>query len=1765
MRSRKSLNRIIAWMLAVIMLMTTNMGVWADEIAAVPQPAVQEEVEPLTEEETDEKKEAQSVAEEETDETKETQSVTEKETDEKEETQSVTEPVGTNGIQARGLTRSSGTDRTNDFKIDSLDVKLSGYIVDDNDSIVSYNEVVYEYGEQVDSTSIKTYDNLQVTINLAWSQKDAAQEDFVAGDYILFEVCTISGCTPANWDIFSERPLIQGTEQLGTGQLVVEKTGDGKVTLYFKIIFTESIEGKHDIQGKMNAGAKITGLKTGDKIEFSNSYDMDSGFATVEIVDKPSSDKGTLPGMNVGYNLSKSALSYSSADNTIRWRVFVHSKDLIKAGFDAYLAGAYETGGKIGNYDNIIVEEKLDEHQSFYNASGELLDIEFRMPMWLYDSENDGKIYSYGNMSTRILMSLLEEITGGTNEEIEATVRATARSYAVIREPAPGNPSATRERLIMNLGAFGDTGLRYGELMPGTETEYGSLGYWLKQFEKWIAICEKAIEANPEASDNDEITYYDSGLAYTYTMAHWKLWKRLYSENYNYYNIKDASGKLVGPYVCSLEFDFVTRVLTENIDTVLASAVGNSISVTGVLVEFDKEASKENFWSAVISAGVAEKGEIQIFKADSLHGNDAGDKADASSVSGAMGHISFAVYEDGKDEEPLKFKISDSGKYAYSASGSHTSVTTNSTDGSVIISGLSPGKTYYLREISAPDGYYSKQNQRIEFTVDSNKVTYKLVNNYRRGVSLTKVDTVDGKTITTGATFELYEYDADTNTVGKKVTGFTKTTIKDTDYLVYNGTGTDALTTGEDGKLIIVQLEAGTYCLKEVAAPEGYQKSDEIYPFVLTDSMGEDVIYVMEVGNTPFGSKISKTVSKTWNDADNQDGKRPGSVEVQLYADKKPYGESVTLNAGNDWSYTWDELPEKQNGELVSYTVEEVDVPNGYTVSYSGTEEFKITNSHIPETVSVSGRKTWDDADNQDGKRPGSITVNLLADGHLKESKRVSAAENWSYSWTELPKYENGKEIKYTITETPVDDYDTTITGYNITNSYTPGETSRTVVKAWDDADNQDGKRPGSVQAQLYADGKAYGTPVTLNEANEWTHTWNNLPEKQGGVTVTYTVEEVKAPAGYTASYGGTEGFTIINSYTPETVDVSGTKTWDDADDQDGKRPDDITVNLLANGLAIDSKTVSGEDDWNYSWTELPKYEDGAEIEYAVTEDSLSGYQVKIEGYDITNSYTPGETSRTVVKAWDDADNQDGKRQGSVQAQLYADGKAYGTPVTLNEANEWIHTWNNLPEKQGGQTVTYTVEEVNVPADYTASYGGTEGFTIINSYTPETVDVSGTKTWDDTDDQDGKRPDDITVNLLANGLEIDSKTVGGADNWSYSWIELPKYENGAEITYTVIEAPVSDYQTTINGYDIINSYTPGETSRTVVKAWEDNRDYVNTRPDMIQVQLYADGKAYGDAVTLNEASNWIYTWNNLPEMQNKHVIVYTVEELDVPVDYAESYSEDGFVITNTSLGVKDYEVTDVSGTKTWDDDNDQDGKRPDSITVNLYANGALQSSKTVTADDEWKYEWTGLLRYEYGIEIEYTVTENPVTDYSTEIKGYNITNTYTPGETSRTVKKIWDDKKNSDGIRPISIEVQLYADGTAVGDTIELNADNNWKHTWSGLAESKDGETVVYTVKEADVPTGYKVSYSSDTFVITNKHNVTGNKDDDGNDNNGNNNNGGNNKGYNNTTFNKTTSSTINPKTGDYSNIVLWSLLLMAACAAMIFLLYSIRKNRIKK
>lgn len=64
-----------------------------------------------------------------------------------------------------------------------------------------------------------------------------------------------------------------------------------------------------------------------------------------------------------------------------------------------------------------------------------------------------------------------------------------------------------------------------------------------------------------------------------------------------------------------------------------------------------------------------------------------------------------------------------------------------------------------------------------------------------------------------------------------------------------------------------------------------------------------------------------------------------------------------------------------------------------------------------------------------------SITVNLLANGSIIGSIDVTEADDWQYSFPGLRKYESGEEIVYSITEEAIEGYETTISGYDITNT----------------------------------------------------------------------------------------------------------------------------------------------------------------------------------------------------------------------------------------------------------------------------------------------------------------------------------------------------------------------------------------------------------------------------------------------------------------------------------------------------------------------------------------------------------------------------------------------------------------------------------------------------------------------------------------------------------------------------------------------------------
>ena len=857
-----------------------------------------------------------------------------------------------------------------------------------------------------------------------------------------------------------------------------------------------------------------------------------------------------------------------------------------------------------------------------------------------------------------------------------------------------------------------------------------------------------------------------------------------------------------------------------------------------------------------------------------------------------------------------------------------------------------------------------------------------------------------------------------------------------------------------------------------------------------TIKKGDDTVDAIAFENI-YKGVIDISGSKTWNDADNQDGIRPTSITVKLFANgTEAASQVVTPDEAGNWNYVFKNLPQYDvNGEI-SYTVTE-DAVAGYETSVSG---YNITNTHKPATTDITGTKTWNDSDNQDGKRPESITVNLLADGKITATKTVTAKDNWTYSFTNLPKYANGQEITYTVSELTVPGYTTTIDyNYNITNSYTPGRTSASVTKIWDDADNQDGKRPESITVALLANGTPTNKTVTLTAANNWTQTITGLQEKADGEYITYTWTEVDVPEGYslTGTSKNETVTTLTNTHTPELTSITGTKTWKDADNQDGKRPESITVNLFADGTKLKSQKVSADADgnWSYSFVNLPKYAKGKEITYTVTEDAVDGYTTESDGYNFINTHQPETTEITVTKTWDDADNQDGKRPESITVILLANGAEKDRQtVTADEAGNWTYTFKDLPKYENGEEITYTVSEDTV-TDYTTTYDGSN---ITNSYTPGKTSATVTKIWNDAENQDGKRPESITVSLLADGKETGKTvTLSIENNWKQTISDLPEKADGKAIEYTWTEETLPEgYELTDNSKNgtvttLTNTYAPETTSITVTKTWDDADNQDGKRPESIIVNLLANGEiAASQTVIADEAGNWTYTFKDLPKYANGKEITYTVTE-----EAVEGYetSVDGFNITNTYTT----ETTEVKGSKTWNDADNQDGKRPESITVRLLANGEEKDSQTVTADENgnWTYSFEKLPKYEAGKEIVYTVTEDAVADYTTEITGYDITNSYAPGKTSVTVTKAWADNDNRGGHRPKEIKVRLKADGENSGEEITLNAENNWTYTWSDLDQKKAGKDIAYTVEETGKAAGYTSTVTGNAeegFIITN-------------------------------------------------------------------------------
>ena len=641
----------------------------------------------------------------------------------------------------------------------------------------------------------------------------------------------------------------------------------------------------------------------------------------------------------------------------------------------------------------------------------------------------------------------------------------------------------------------------------------------------------------------------------------------------------------------------------------------------------------------------------------------------------------------------------------------------------------------------------------------------------------------------------------------------------------------------KDGNIAFSELEfdkAGTYTFK-IAEKAGsdtsikYDTKTVTVTVTIADkgkgALEATVSYDDEKAfeNTYNPAKTEVSVKKVWKDENNQDGKRPSSVTVKLLADGQDTGKTLELTEANGWAGSFKDLDADKGGTPIKYTVVEVTVA-GYTSEITGdaASGFTITNSYSPETVDVKATKNWDDANNQDGKRPTKITINLLADGKKVDSKEIQAAADgtWTATFEKLAKYKAGKEIKYTVTEEAVAEYEATITDFSITNKYAPKEIDYKVTKVWNDANNQDGKRPESVTVQLYkkvgnADPVAVeGKKLTLTakektDDNTWVASFTNLPQYEAGKEITYSIKEVDVSAVYESSVTGQ---VVTNTYNPETVVLSGTKVWKDNNNQDGKRTRSVKVQILNGEKVVQEIEVSEKTGWKFESKKLPKYENGKEIKYTVKETAMTEYKATIttdkDGkYTITNEYTPEKIAVSGQKTWIDNNDQDRIRPASITVALLANGKETGKIAIATAETGWKYEFTELDRYQNGKAIDYTVKEVGVPTGYTATE---TGMNVTNTHTPEKTSVKGKKIWKGDENHKDARPASITVKLFANGKDTGKTAIASeASGWTYEFTDLDRNQDGKEITYTIDETELpKGYTKAVDGYTITNTYTP---------------------------------------------------------------------------------------------------------------------------------------------------------------------------------------------------------------------------------------------------------------------------------------------------------------------------------------------------------------------
>lgn len=380
------------------------------------------------------------------------------------------------------------------------------------------------------------------------------------------------------------------------------------------------------------------------------------------------------------------------------------------------------------------------------------------------------------------------------------------------------------------------------------------------------------------------------------------------------------------------------------------------------------------------------------------------------------------------------------------------------------------------------------------------------------------------------------------------------------------------------------------------------------------------------------------------------------------------------------------------------------------------------------------------------------------------------------------------------------------------------------------------------------------------------------------------------------------------------------TKQWEDNNNSLGKRPKEVTFTLWYNsdtgGGSGNSCTANEQNNWTCTIsggfssypTEIRIYETNyyngnALNDYECSncngeENSISfisGPYIKVEYkgdnmtlyYTITNKLKEQEmVSLPVSKIWNDNNNAAGKRPSNITVQL-KNGSTIVEKAELSSSNNWQTTFNVPKYDSNGNEINYTIDEESTPTFYTKSISGT---TITNTFAvpDDKIDITATKVWEDNEDEAGKRPSSVILQVKNGSTIVAEKEVKASDDWKYTFTDLPKYDEKAnEINYTIDEKETNEfYVKKINGTTITNEFVVPNEQITIKgkKIWLDEENKYQTRPERITVQV-KDGDNVVTEKVISETENWEYEFVLNRYDKNGNEIIYSVDEKEILEDY----------------------------------------------------------------------------------------------------------------------------------------------------------------------------------------------------------------------------------------------------------------------------------------